>query len=90
MLNFPKIDSLKLRIPRHLVEYIDPTFCEEYQRIYINTGMIEDTVSLEKHKVSLVNGISTRIAVMFLLEGGMTKEYIIIQANSKQLKKKYF
>lgn len=73
-----------------MVQYIDPTFCEEYQRIYISSGMIEEAINLDKHKVSVVNGISTRIAVMFFQEGGMTREYIIIQANAKQLKSKYF
>ena len=89
MFNVPKIDSLKLRIPRHLVEYIDPTFCQEYQRLYTQSGMIESTINLDKHKVDITNGISTRIAVMFLTDGPVINEYVIIQANAKQLKSKY-
>ena len=89
MFNVPKIDSLKIRIPRHLVKYVDPTFCEEYQRIYTSSGMIEDLVNLDKHKVNISDGISTRIAVMFLTDGPVINEYIIIQANAKQLKSKY-
>ena len=89
MFNVPKIDSLKLRIPRHLITYIDPTFCEEYQRIFVGSGMIEDVVNLDKHKVNITNGISTRIAVMFLTDGPVINEYVVIQANAKQLKSKY-
>ena len=89
MFNVPKIDSLKLRIPRHLVEYIDPTFCQEYQRLYTQSGMIESTINLDKHKVDITNGISTRIAVMFLTDGPVINEYVIIQANAKQLKSEY-
>jgi len=89
MFNVPKIDSLKLRIPRHLVEFIDPTFCEEFQRIYVGSGMIEETINLEKHKINITNGIKTRIAVVFSTEGAVVNEYVVIQANAKQLKERY-
>lgn len=90
MLNIAKIDSLKLRIPRHLVTYVDETFCEAYQRIYVSSGVIDKAVNLDKHKVDVTNGVSSRIAVMFFQEGGQCNEYIIIQCNAKQLKQKYF
>lgn len=90
MLNLAKIDSLKLRIPKHLVTYVDDTFCESYQRIYVSSGIIDDTISLDKHKVDVTDGISSRIAVMFFQEGGVANEYIIVQCNAKQLKSKYF
>lgn len=90
MLNTVKIDSLKLRIPRHKVSYVDETFASEYQKIFIETGVIEDHVNLDKHKVNVTFGISSRIAVFHSLQGGMAEEQIVIQCNAKQLKEKYF
>lgn len=90
MLNTLKIDSLKLRIPRYKVSYVDETFAEEYQKVFIKTGMIEEHVNLDKHKVDVTKGISTRIAVFHSLQGGKAEEQIVIQCNAKQLKQKYF
>lgn len=90
MLDTIKIDSLKLRIPRYKVTYIDDTFAEKYQKIFIKTGLLEDHVNLEKHKVDITDGISTRIAVFNSLQGGKAEEQIVIQCNAKQLKDKYF
>lgn len=89
MLEIIKIDSLKIRIPKYLVNYVDDTFAEEYQKVYVKTGMIEDHVNLDKHKVNVTSGISSRIAVFNSLQGGKSEEQIVIQCNAKQLKEKY-
>lgn len=90
MLETVKVDSLKIRVPRHKVEYIDPTFAQEYQKVFITTGELENHVNLDKHKVNIENGITTRIAVFHCLTGQFAEEQIIIQCNAKQLKEKYF
>ena len=89
MLNIVKIDSLKLRIPRSQVSYIDETFCEEYKKIYINSGLIEEHINLDKHKVHKVNGITTRIGLAHFVEGQTSSEQIFIQVNAKQLRSRY-
>jgi len=90
MLEVIKIDSLKLRIPRHKVTYVDPTFAKEYQKIYMDSGEIDEHVSLDKHKVHIENGITTRIAVFHALQGSKAEEQIVIQCNAKQLREEYF
>lgn len=90
MLETIKIDSLKLRIPRYKVEYVDSTFAQEYQKVFTKSGEIEDKINLDKHKVDVTNGITTRIAVFHSLQGGMAEEQIVIQCNAKQLKQSYF
>lgn len=85
-----KIDSLKLRIPRHKVTYIDQTFAKEYQKLFIDSGEIEDHINLDKNKVDITNGITTRIAVFHSLQGQIAEEQIVIQCNSKQLQQQYF
>jgi len=52
--------------------------------------MIEEHVNLDKHKVNVTKGISTRIAVFHSIQGQITEEQIVIQCNAKQLKQKYF
>lgn len=90
MLDVIKIDSLKIRIPKYLVTYVDHTFAEEYQKVYLKTGFIEEHVNLEKHKVDITDGISSRIAIFNSLQGGKSEEQIVIQCNAKQLKELYF
>ncbi|MEQ3655373.1 MAG: hypothetical protein ABNH00_05880 [Dokdonia sp.] len=90
MLETIKIDSLKIRIPRYKVTYVDDSFAEAYKKIYLKTGLIEDHVQLDKHKVDITDGISSRIAVFNSLQGGKAEEQIVIQCNAKQLKEKYF
>ena len=90
MFEVVKIDSLKLRIPKHKVTYVDPTFCEEYQKIYLSTGEIDEHINLEKHRVNYTNGISTRIAEFHSLNGSFAEEQIVIQCNAKQLRESYF
>ena len=85
-----KIDSLKLRVPKHRCKILSPTFAQEYQKIVCDTGEIDPEISLDKHKVHLLNGITTRVAVFHQLSGGMSEEQIIIQVNAKQLGAKYF
>ena len=85
-----KIDSLKLRVPRHHCKIISPTFAQEYQKIVCNTGEIDPEVSLDKHKIHLQNGITTRIAVFNQIAGNMIEEQIIFQINAKQLGHNYF
>jgi hypothetical protein len=100
-LELAKIDSLKLRIPRHKVSYVDSTFAQEYKKIFVDTGEIgtkknpktgefEEHINLDKHKVDVTKGISSRIAVFHSLQGGQAEEQIVIQCNSKQLKHRYF
>lgn len=90
MLNVVKIDSLKLRIPRYKVSYVDPTFAAEYVKLYEDTGLIDEHINLDKHKVNITNGITTRIAVFHAVQGCTCEEQIVIQCNAKQLREKYF
>ena len=91
MLKTATIDSLKLRLPKGLVQIVDPTFAEEYQKIYINSGFIEEEViNLDKHKVHILNGITTRIGVAYCMMGTAQMEQIFIQVNAKQLQEDYF
>lgn len=90
MLEVIKIDSLKIRIPKNLVTYVDDTFAEKYQKIYLKTGVIEDQINKDMHKVDITDGISSRIQVFNSLQGGKAEEQIVIQCNAKQLKDKYF
>jgi len=100
MLKIAKFDSFKLRIPRGLVEIIDQTFAEKYHKIYIETGEVEtklndegekeDVVNLDKHKVNITHGITTRIGIAFFMQGDKQIEQIFIQCNAKQLREDYF
>jgi len=86
-----KIDSLKLTFPRNMVQIVDNKFAKEYQKIYVDTGEIDDkTVSLDKHKVDLVKGISSRIALGQWIMGSNISEVVFIQINAKMLRDKYF
>lgn len=89
MLEKIKIDSFKLLVPRNQVTYIDPGFCEKYQRMYPDTGYIEDYTNLDKFKVHEKDGIKTRIALFHAKEGKQSQDYIVFQCNSKMLKEKY-
>lgn len=90
MLKETTIDSLKLRLPRQMVKIIDSSFAEQYQKIYLNTGVIDETVNLDKHKVKIENGITSRIGIGYFQEGAAQVEQIIIQVNAKQLEEEYF
>ncbi|WP_299548489.1 hypothetical protein [Seonamhaeicola sp.] len=90
MLNVVKIDSLKLRIPKYKVTYVDPTFAAEYVKVYEDSGLIDEHINLDKHKVDVSNGITTRIAVFHAVQGTMCEEQIVIQCNAKQLRGNYF
>lgn len=90
MLKQSSIDSLKLRLPREMVRIVDSSFAEEYKKIYLNTGLIDETVSLDKHKVKIENGITSRIGIGYFQQGKDQVEQIIIQANAKQLESNYF
>lgn len=90
MLEVIKIDSLKLRLPLYKVEIIDSTFCEKYKKLYIDTGEEGKEVNLDKHKVHLENGISTRIGIAHVQMGSTAQEQVFFQVNAKMLKEDYF
>ncbi len=90
MLERIKIDSFKLRIPRVAVEFVDSKFSSAYQKIYINTGEIDEHISLDKHKVNIEKGITSRIGVVHSMDAEGGGEYVVFQINAKQLKQKYF
>ncbi len=90
MLEVIKIDSLKLRIPLYKVTFVDSTFAEKYQKIYVETGELDENINLDKHKVDITNGITTRIAVIHCIRGTFGEEQLEIQCNAKQLGHKYF
>ena len=84
------IDSLKLTFPRNLVQIIDEKFAKEYQKIYVESGEIDEkNISLDKHKVDLVKGISSRIALGQWVMGNEVSEVLFIQINAKMLRDKY-
>ena len=90
MLEKLKIDSFKLRIPRVLVKFIDPKFASKYQKVYTNTGEIDEHINLDQNKVNIENGITTRIGVVHSMDAEGGSEYVVFQLNSKQLKHRYF
>ena len=90
MLEKIKIDSFKLRIPRRNVDFIDSKFAGKYQKIFTETGEIDEHINLDKHKVNIENGISTRIGVIHSMDSQGGGEYIVFQINAKQLKQRYF
>lgn len=86
-----KIDSLKLTFPRNSVQIIDEKFAQEYQKIYINTGEIDtESVSLDKHKVEQIKGISSRIALGQWVMGDNINEVLFLQINAKMCRELYF
>lgn len=85
-----KIDSFKIRIPIEKVTFISSTFCEEYQKVYLSTGEIDEQINLEKHKTTIVNGITCRIGVAsFLVDKNQVQEFVYFQPNSKMLEGNY-
>jgi len=90
MLEQIKIDSFKLRLPRANVTFVDSKFSAEYQKIYTGTGEIDDYINLDRNKVDITNGITTRIAVVHSMDSEGGGEYVVFQINAKQLEKKYF
>jgi hypothetical protein len=91
MLYTAKIDSFKLRVPERFVKIVDPTFLQRYQKVYVSSGLIDDNVKLDNHKVDLTDGISTRIGIAYFRNGrdeeGEASYYF--QLNSKMLKSDY-
>ena len=83
MLEKLKIDSFKLRIPRVLVKFIDPKFASKYQKVYTNTGEIDEHINLDQNKVNIENGITTRIGVVHSMDAEGGSEYVVFQLNSK-------
>ena len=91
MKDIVKIDSLKLTFPRNAVQIIDGKFTEEYKKIYIKTGEIdEEHINLDKHKVEKIKGISSRIGLGLWQMGNQQNEVMFIQVNAKMLRDKYF
>ena len=90
MLEKIKIDSFKLRIPRRLVTFTDAKFASTYQKLYSETGEIDEHINLDKNKVDIKNGITSRIGVIHSMDANGGGEYIVFQINAKQLEKKYF
>lgn len=85
------IDSLKLTFPRNAVQIIDGKFNQEYQKIYIKTGEIDENhINLDKHKVEKIKGISSRIGLGVWQMGTHQNEVIFIQINAKMLREYYF
>ena len=86
-----KIDSLKLTYPRSSVQIVDGKFTEEYKKIYIKTGEIDENhINLDKHKVEKIKGISSRIGLGLWQMGEHQNEVMFIQVNAKMLREKYF
>lgn len=86
----PKIDSLKLRIDPAFVSIRDSTFLQKYQKIFIESGEISEEVNLDRHKVSIEQGINTRIGQAHFMNGEKQIAYYFVQVSSKMLKKRYF
>lgn len=85
-----KVDSLKLRIPLDDVIIVSTTFREEYQKLYIATGELDECLSLDQHKTNITNGITSRIGVVsHLITQHECKEFLYIQVNSKMCKGRY-
>lgn len=89
-LNRIKIDSFKLRVPLVAVEIVDTKFASKYQKLYPDTGEIDEHINLDKHKVNIENGITSRIAIVHSMDSNGGSEYVVFQMNAKQLKEKYF
>lgn len=93
MLEVIKIDSLQIRIPKYNVTYIDPTFAKQYIRVYPDENgdlkLTDGELNQDKHKVSVIDGIKTRIAEVHVMNGKFSEKQIIIQVNAKMLKNKY-
>ena len=86
-----KIDSLKLTFPRNAVQIIDGKFAEEYKKIYVKTGEIdEEHINLDKHKIEKIKGISSRIGLGVWQMGAHQNEVLFIQVNAKMLRERYF
>lgn len=90
MLEKIKIDSFKLRIPRRNIEFVDHKFLQKYHKIYPETGEIDQHINLDKHKVEVKNGITSRVGLVHSMDADGGGEYLVLQVNAKQLKKKYF
>lgn len=90
MLEKIKIDSFKLRIPSANVKIIDTKFASKYQKIYTETGEIDEHINLDKHKVNIEKGITTRIGIVHSMDAQGGGEYVVFQINAKQLKRRYF
>lgn len=85
-----KVDSFKLRIPIEKVTFVSTTFCEKFKKLYINTGELDEDISLEKHKTDITNGISTRIGIVCCRVGkDESKEFVYFQVNSKMCRERY-
>jgi hypothetical protein len=85
-----KVDSFKLRVPIQQVKYISTTFCEEYKKLFISTGEIEEHINLEKYKTDITDGITSRIGVVVCrINKHESQEFIYFQINSKMLKGEY-
>tara|TARA_B110000037_G_scaffold80485_1_gene95928 strand:+ start:3842 stop:4927 length:1086 start_codon:yes stop_codon:yes gene_type:complete len=85
-----KIDSFKLRVPLVCVEIVDSKFASKYQKVFVETGEIDEYINLDKNKVHIENGITSRIGIVHSMDTNGGGEYIVFQINAKQLKKRYF
>jgi hypothetical protein len=84
-----KVDSLKVRIPLESFTIIDTTFTQRYQKLYL-TGELDEQVSLDKHKVSVFNGITCRIGIgPCLVSQHESRDFLYIQLNSKMCQGRY-
>ena len=90
MLEKIKIDSFKLRIPRVNVNFVDSKFSAEYQKVYTQTGEVDEHVNLDRHKVDVSKGVTTRIGVVHSMDANGGGEYVVFQINAKQLGARYF
>lgn len=85
-----KIDSLKLRYPMSHVKILNNAFNSQYQRIYLDSGEIEEHVNLDKHRMNVDNGISFRCGIAHFRAGKDANDCIYLQLNSKMLRQNYF
>lgn len=85
-----KLDSFKLRFPTSHVKILNNSFNSQYQRIFLDTGEVEEHVNLDKHRVHVENGISFRCGLAHYQAGKEAHDCIYLQLNAKMLKEKYF
>lgn len=98
-----KIDSLRVRVPIQLVEFLDKELYNEFAKFNTKTGeiltkkdektgeyLIDTHVVTRKYKVDKGIGISYRIDEVMTGAGGKKQKFLFIGCSSKMLKENYF
>lgn len=90
-LNSIEIDSLKIRIPLHLVEILDSNIIDKYVSINYNSGELDEEPKVRNWLLKDFKGYSTRWQIRdFKLEKGRSRKFLTILLNSKILEENYF